>query len=187
MAFIADLWLPIVLSAVFVFIWSSVVHMVLQTHKKDYNQLAGEDEILAAMRAQNVQPGEYMFPYCVNMKDLDTDEMKAKFNQGPVGLINVMPNGMWNIGKSLLQWFAYILLVALVIGYAASQVLDPGTEYMTVFCFVATIAALPHIIGVIPNSIWKGQSWGTTGRFFLDGIVYALLTAGTFAWLWPEA
>jgi hypothetical protein len=34
-------------------------------------------------------------------------------------------------------------------------------------------------------SIWYHRSWGTTLRYTVDGLVYALLTAGIFGWLWP--
>jgi hypothetical protein len=28
--------------------------------------------------------------------------------------------------------------------------------------------------------------WGTTIKEVIDGLVYGLLTAGTFGWLWPR-
>ena len=40
-------------------------------------------------------------------------------------------------------------------------------------------------VPVISESIWKGQSWSTTLKFVFDGLVYGLLTAGVFGWLWP--
>ena len=54
---LADLWLPIVLSAVFVFVASSVIHMALQIHKKDFQKLPNEDQVLAAMRGAGLKPG----------------------------------------------------------------------------------------------------------------------------------
>ena len=39
MEFLIDLWLPIILSAVFVFLASSVLHMVVQVNKNDAGQL----------------------------------------------------------------------------------------------------------------------------------------------------
>jgi hypothetical protein len=41
-------------------------------------------------------------------------------------------------------------------------------------------------LGNLSNSIWKGQPWSMTIKEVIDGLVYALLTAGTFGWLWPR-
>ena len=38
---LAALWLPILLSAVIVFVVSSILHMALPFHKNDYRQLPG--------------------------------------------------------------------------------------------------------------------------------------------------
>jgi hypothetical protein len=35
-------------------------------------------------------------------------------------------------------------------------------------------------------SIWYCRSWTTTIKARLDGLVYAVLMAGTFGWLWPQ-
>ncbi len=74
MVSLIDLWLPIVLSAVFVFIASSIIHMVLKLHNSDYHQLPGEDKIAAAMREAGVTPGYYSTPYFADMKDVGTPE-----------------------------------------------------------------------------------------------------------------
>jgi len=76
MNFLIDLWLPIVLSAVFIFIASSIIHMVIKSHSRDYAKLPDEDQLLAVMRTHNVQPGHYMFPYCTDMKGMDSEAMQ---------------------------------------------------------------------------------------------------------------
>jgi hypothetical protein len=38
----------------------------------------------------------------------------------------------------------------------------------------------------LSNGIWKGQPWSNVIKEVVDGLVYALLTAGTFACLWPH-
>ena len=106
MVALLDLWLPILLSAVFVFIASSVLHMVLPIHKADYAQLANEAEVLSAMREHGVSPGSYMFPHAGSMKEMGEPEFVEKLNLGPVGHMTILPNGPWNMGKSLGQWFA---------------------------------------------------------------------------------
>ena len=51
---------------------------------------------------------------------------------------------------------------------------------------VGTAAFLAYGLGTMSNAIWKGQTWGFTIKEVVDGLVYALLTAGTFGWLWPR-
>ena len=35
-------------------------------------------------------------------------------------------------------------------------------------------------------SIWYRRAWSTTIKTTVGGLVYALLTAGMFGWLWPR-
>ena len=144
MQFLTDLWLPILLSAVFVFIASSVIHMVLQLHNKDFGKLPDEDAVMNALRSAGVQPGQYMFPCPGSMKELGTPEMQAKFEQGPVGQLVVRPNGMLPMGKSLMQWFLYSLLISVFCGYLGSLALPAGENYHTVFRVTGTVAVLGY-------------------------------------------
>lgn len=184
---IADLWLPIVLAAVLVFIASSLVHMVLQIHKNDYLKLPSEDAVLAALRQANVQPGQYMFPCPASMKDMGTPEMIEKFQRGPVGNVIVRASGVPGIGKSLGQWFVFCLVVGLFTAYVAGLAFGAGTEGMLVFRFTATVAFMGYALETVCQSIWKGVSWSSTAKFLLDGLIYGLITGATFAWLWPAA
>lgn len=184
---IMDLWLPILLSAVFVFIASSILHMVIPIHKHDYKQLPGEDAILESMRGQNIAPGSYRFPYCASMKDLGAPEMMEKYKRGPVGLVTVLPSGPPTMGASLMIWFLYSILIGLFVAYLATLTLDGGAAYGAVFRVAGTAAILGYALSSIPESIWKGQSWGVTFKFIFDGVIYGLVTAGTFGWLWPAA
>lgn len=187
MEFLTALWLPILLSAVFVFIVSSVVHMALPHHKADYKPLPGEDEILAAMRAESVPPGDYRFPFCNSMQELQSEEMLKKFNEGPVGVTTILPNGPMPMGKSLLFWFLYTLLISVFVAYLTNLAHVAGAESMPVFRTAGTVAVLAYATASIPESIWKGQSWGTTSRFAFDGILYGLATGIAFGWFWPAA
>ncbi|MCZ6683290.1 MAG: hypothetical protein O7B26_08900 [Planctomycetota bacterium] len=187
MDFLTNLWLPILLSAVFVFIASSILHMVIPFHKSDFKKLPGEDKVLEEMRAQGVQPGEYMFPCAASMKDASTPEMVEKFKKGPVGIVNVMPSGEPEMGKNLAQWFAYSILISFFTAYIAWHMRASLAEYLDVFRMTGTIAVMAYAVSNIPNSIWKGVSWRTTLKFVFDGVIYGLVTAGTFGWLWPDA
>jgi hypothetical protein len=184
---LAELWLPIVLSAVFVFVVSSLVHMVLQIHKGDFRRLPDEEKLLADLRAHGVGPGAYMFPHCGSMKEMSTPEFQALQKQGPMGSLIVLPAGGVSMGRSLVQWFLYSLAVSAVVAHIAHSSLPHGTHYTHVFHVVALSAFLGYGVSSATDSIWKGISWGTTLKFMFDGVLYALVTAGTFGWLWPAA
>lgn len=187
MVALLDLWLPILLAAVLVFVVSSILHMVIPLHRSDYRKLPGEADILAAIREQGVSPGLYSFPFPASMKDMASPEHLEKMKQGPVGLLTIMPSGPPAMGKSLVQWFLFSILIGVFVGYVGSLSLAPGAEYMEVFRLTGTVAILGYAVNSIPESIWKGLSWVTTAKFIFDGVVYGLVTAGAFAWLWPSA
>jgi hypothetical protein len=181
------LWLPILLAAVFVFIVSSILHMAIPIHKNDFRKLPDEEAVLAAMRKHGVTPGDYMFPCAASMKEMSSPEMVKKLEQGPVGNMTIIPSGPFNMGRNLLQWFLYCVLIGTFVAYTGMFALPPGSEYGRVFQVTGAAAVLGYAFASIPNSIWKGVSWSTTGRFVVDGVLYALVTAGTFGWLWPAA
>jgi hypothetical protein len=56
-----------------------------------------------------------------------------------------------------------------------------------VFQVVGAAAFLAYAGQSAADSIWKYKPWSVTFRYLLDGLVYAALTAGSFAWLWPNA
>jgi len=185
MVTIAALWLPILVSAILVFIASSVFHAVLPFHQKDYRKLTNEDDVLAAMRTAGVRPGDYMFPYAPSPKAMQAPEMVKKLEQGPLGFVTVMPTGVPTMGGQLVQWFVYCLLVGIVAAYVAGRTVAPGAEYLAAFRIAGTVAFVAYA-GAHPSmSIWYKRGWGTTFRFVVDGLFYGLLTGGAFGWLWP--
>ncbi len=186
MAFLTQLWLPILLSGAFVFIVSSVVHMALPIHKDDYKKMPNEDAVLEALRANGVQSGAYMFPRCGSMKELGTPEMIEKTKRGPVGWMIIAPPGGWNMNKSLVWWFVYTLLIGTLVAYVGWHALDPGAPYLEVFRITGAAAVLGYSMGYFHDFIWKGERGSTTAKFIVDGVVYSLVTAGTFGWLWPN-
>ncbi|HZQ67553.1 MAG TPA: hypothetical protein VFA68_03450 [Terriglobales bacterium] len=182
---LAALWLPIVVSAVIVFVASSIMHMVLPYHKKDYSQLPDEDRLRATLRTADLKRGLYVFPYCTH-KDMKSPAVMEKYKQGPVGFITILPNGPPAMPKFLIQWFLYCLLIGFFVAYLAAHTLAPDANYLMVFRVVGTAAFLAYGLAHLSNGIWKGQMWGATMKEVMDGLVYGLLTAGTFGWLWPR-
>ena len=185
MAFLAVLWLPIVLSAVIVFIGSSIMHMVLPYHRGDYSQLPDEDNIRAVLRAANLKRGLYIFPFCTH-KDMKSPAMTEKYKEGPVGHMTIVPSGPPAMPKYLGLWFAYCLIIAFFVAYLTGHTVARGAHYLAVFRVAGTAAFMAFGLGPLANSIWKGQPWSMTIKEVIDGLVYGLLTAGTFGWLWPR-
>ncbi|HVS74614.1 MAG TPA: hypothetical protein VHE23_04250 [Candidatus Acidoferrales bacterium] len=179
------LWLPILLSAVIVFVASFIMHMVLPYHRSDYRPLPNEDKLLSALRGAGLTRGIYIFPFCTH-KDMKSPAVQEKYKQGPVGMMTVLPNGPPAMPKFLGMWFAYCLLIGYFVAYLAGRTVAPGAHYLAVFRVVGTAAFLAYGLGHVSNGIWKGQPWGMTIKEVIDGLIYGSLTAGTFGWLWPR-
>ena len=182
-----QLWLPILLGGVFCWITSAIFHMVIKHHNNDYKSINNEDQVSEAIRAGELPPGLYSMPYCKDMKEMDDVSMQEKFNQGPVAMLTVFDNGMPPMGKLLGQQLLFFILGSLLIAYVASLSLLAGSEYMAVFRVVMVTGFLTYGWGLIPFSIWYGHPWSNSIRYLIDALIYAAVTAGTFAWLWPAA
>lgn len=183
---LTSLVIPVVVSAVLVFVVSSIIHMVLPYHRSDYGKLPNEDEALEALRRWNVPPGDYLAPHPGSPEGMNKPEFIEKANKGPIVMMTLAPGGPPAMGTSLLLWFVYSVVVGVFAGYLASRVLSPGTHYLSVFRVVGTSAFMGYSLALVQNSIWYKRNWGTTWKSVFDGFVYALLTAGTFGWLWPR-
>ena len=182
---LAALWLPILLAAVIVFIASSIMHVALKYHQTDCKRLPDEDKLLAAMRTAGVQRGYYHFPFC-DHKEMKSPAMAEKFKQGPVGMMTILPSGLPNLPKYLVLWFIYCLVVGFFTAYVTCHTVPLGAHYPVVFRVAGTVAFMSYGLGQLSNGIWKGQPWGMTIKEVVDGLIYGLLTAGTFGWLWPR-
>lgn len=181
-----DLLLPTLVAAVLVFIASSLIHMVLQMHKADYRRLSNEDEVRTAIRKGSPTPGQYVFPHCVGGKDMADPALQKKFEEGPLGVLYVRANGLPKLGPFLGSWFVYTLVVGLLAGYIARTTIPAGADYLAVFQVVGASAWLAYAWQSPSDSIWKGKPWSITVRALFDGLIYAALTAGSYAWLWPK-
>jgi hypothetical protein len=179
------LWLPILLSAVIVFIVSSILHTVLTYHQSDCRQIPDEANVLAALRKVGLERGFYYFPFGSH-KEMKSPAMVEKYKQGPVGMLTVFPSGPPAMPKFLGMWFGYCLVIGFFVAYLTGRTVAPGTNYLAVFRVAGTAAFLAYGLGQLSNSIWKGQPWSMTIKEVLDGLLYGLLTAGTFGWLWPR-
>lgn len=186
MVALLSLWLPIVLSALFVFVASAVIHMVLGYHNNELKKLPAEDQVMEALRGAAIPQGEYVMPHCAGQKEMKSPAYLEKMKRGPVAILNVFPSGPPSMGKSLALWFVYCLVVSLFAAYIAGRALAPGAHYLSVFRFAGATAFVGYALALWQNTIWYKRALATTLKANFDGLVYALLTAGTFGWLWPK-
>jgi hypothetical protein len=182
----SQLVLPILLSAVLVFVVSSVLHTVLKYHHKDIQKLGNEEEVRAALKKGNASVGQYFIPYCADHKEMNTPEQLRKFEEGPVGLLMLRPAGRVHMGPVLIQWLIYTIVVSALAAYIAKSTLTSGADYLAVFQVVGASAWLAYAWQAPADSIWKGQPWSVTTKVLIDGLIYAAVTAGAFGWLWPR-
>jgi hypothetical protein len=159
--------------------------MVLPFHRSDYRQLPEEDKLLAALRSTGLQRGLYAFPFCTH-KDMKSPAIQEKYKQGPVGLLTVFPSGPPAMPKFLGLWFVYCLLTGLFTAYLTGRTVPFGAHYRVVFRVAGTAAFMTYSLGPLANGIWKGLPWSMVFKESFDGLIYSLLTAGTFGWLWPR-
>ncbi len=182
---VMSLWLPILLSAVFVFIVSSIIHMLLPYHRSDFKKLPAENDVMDALGRFNIPPGDYVMPYAGSPKAMQSEEYKGKRNKGPVAVMTVVKSGEQSMAGDLALWFLYSIVVGIFAAYIAGRALEPGAHYLAVFRFAGASAFLGYALALMQNSIWYKRSWSATVKSMFDGLVYALVTAGTFGWLWP--
>ncbi len=186
MTWLFTLWLPILLSSVIVFVVSSVIHMVLPWHKSDYPKMPNEDKFMDALRPLAVPPGDYMVPRPSSTQEMRSPEFAEKMKRGPVMVLTVMPNGPVVMGKNLVLWFLYSAVVGIFAAYVAGTALPAGAPYLRVFQFVGVTAFIGYSVALWQMSIWYRRAWRLTIKATVDGLIYALLTAGIFGWLWPQ-
>lgn len=186
MVALSSLLLPILLSAVAVFLLSFVIHMVLKYHASDFPAVPDQDAVMDALRKFNIAPGDYMMPRAADMKAMKEPAFQEKFKRGPVIWMTVLPNGDMAMGKSMIQWFVYCVVVSVFAGYVAGQALGPGAPYLRVFQFAGTTAFAGYALAHAQHSIWYRRKWSTTVKNTIDGLIFALFTGGVFGSMWPK-
>jgi len=184
MVTLTALWLPVLVSAVVVFVASSIIHMATPWHAGDFKRLAAEDAVLDAIRTFDLAQGDYVAPLPGGMAEMSSPEFKAKLERGPRVMLAVLgpPTSMT---RNLALWFVYLVVVAIFAAYAAGLTLAPGAPYMIVFRVTSTLAFAGYALALWQSWIWYARGLGYTVRTTIDGLVYALLTGGVFGWLWP--
>ena len=148
-------WLPMLLSAVAVFLVSSLVHMVLPWHKNDYPKLANEDAVLDALRPLAIPPGDYMLPRPADRADMRSPEFAEKLRRGPIVIMTTWPGGSMSMGRNLAGWFVYLIIVGWFTGHITYVATSSGkpAEYVVLHT-VGLTAWLAYSAALWQMSIW---------------------------------
>lgn len=181
-----DLWLPILLSAVLVFVASSIIHMLLGYHDNEWRRVPAEDEAMDALRRLDLSPGDYVLPCAGSRRERGDPAFIEKMKKGPMVFLTIMPAGAPAMGKSLALWFVYCVVVGVFAAYVAGRALGPDAHYLAVFRFAGATAFAGYALALWQNTIWYKRSAAATLKANFDALIYALLTAGAFGWLWPS-
>jgi hypothetical protein len=185
MSAIAQLWMPILVTAVLIFIASSLIHMVLKWHNADYRQLSNEDDVRAAVRAASPAPGQYVLPYSVDMKEMSSETMMKKFTEGPVAFLTVRKNGPPEMGSTFVMWFAFTAGVAAFAGWLAMSAYAGKANASAAGQLVGFVSFIAYGGGSVPLGIWMGKPWSSVAKDLLDALIYGVISGLVFTWLWP--
>jgi hypothetical protein len=187
MVSLTSLLIPILVSAVAVFLVSFVLHMLVPFHKNDIRKIPQEDEFLSFVRGLNLPKGDYAAPHADSPAAMKDPVFMEKRNKGPIVIMTTTPGGAPAMSTHLTKWFIYCVVVSIFCAYVASRTLAPGTEYLQVFRIIGTTAFMGYALALVQNWIWWMKDGPATFRSMIDGLAYALATAGVFGSMWPAA
>lgn len=183
---IMSLWMPIIVSAIVVFVVSSLIHMMFNYHAGDFKRLENEDKTLEALRGLNIPPGEYLIPKADTMKEMRSPDFVSKLEKGPGVLMTIWPGQKPSMGKPLAMWFVYSVVVGIFAAYVAGRALPAAAPYLSVFRFAGFTTFACYCVANWQGTIWWRQSWRRLITSTVDALIYGLLTGGVFGWLWPR-
>lgn len=178
---IMTLWMPILVSAIVVFIAGAVIWMAMPWHKSDWAKTPNEEAVRDAL--QGTPAGMYTVPNCADQSQYKDPAMQQKFIDGPQAFITVVPSGLPRMAPKLVMMFAYNLLVAVIAAYFVSRSVGPGADYLAIFRIAGAVTFVAYGVAYVQESVWFGRQWSATIKTFLDALIYAVLTGGVFGWL----
>ncbi len=185
MEVLIPLWLPILVSAVIVWILSAIVWMALPHHKRDFIALPDEDGFMEHLRQSGIKPGNYVFPDFRDPKAMKSEKIQKALEGGPVGHLSVWRTPL-TMGDKMIATFVVYLVVSTLIAYLTRVALPGAAPFAKVFQVAGTAGILAYSFSFIPNAVWFGSYKRTIVAHIVDGIFYGLITGVLFAWLWPH-
>jgi len=183
-AFVALLWLPIVLSGVIVFFMSAAFWMASPHHQMEWKKLPNQDAVLAALRAQPAPPGLYVVPGVNSPAERKGPAWRAEVERGPIAIITLRAGGMNNMGAQMFQSLLSNIAISFFCAYVASHAVQPGADYLEVFRLIGTLGFMSYAFASIPDSVWFGKPWSAFYKQCFDAPAYGCLMGGVFGWLW---
>jgi hypothetical protein len=191
MHFLGHLWLPILVATVVMFILSAIIWTAMPHHKHEHRGVPDEDGLLAVLRKANLQPGNYMFPFCSPEHRSDRTKTEAwgkKWAEGPAGMLTIAPKGPMSMGKMMGQSVVFYLVANFFIGAVGAHSIrfDGPATFHHVFIVIGLAAFMTYFFATVPECIWFGRPWKNQALLFVDAVVYAAATGAIFAWLWPR-
>lgn len=185
MLFLSAVWLPIVVSAVLVFVASAVVHMFMPYHQTEFSPAPNAGAIQAALR--DAAPGMYGFPMAPEPKERMKPEWMKKWADGPSGWVTVVPRGPMSMPRAMGLSFVVNLVVALLVGWLAWRAFTHGPPTTSqAFRFTGVATFMAYGLSAAYESIWFGRPWRSWFFVLVDSALFGLVTGGAFAWLWPQ-
>lgn len=189
MQFLMQLWAPILVSSVLVFVASSILWMATPLHRKDYGDPPDQDGLREALTRGGFRAGMYFIPWRKTGTSGDQDpRFKEHLAQGPWATLMVAGRPP-SYARTLGLWFMNCLVISAAVAYAGASAMRLGVgapEYMEVFRVIATVAGLAHGGMAAHDTMWRGLGWRFAGVKIVDAVIYGLLTGGAFGWLWPR-
>lgn len=182
MSFLAQLWLPILVSAVLVFALSSASHMVLPWRKGEWGRISQAEGLQAALRG--LEPGQYAFPASPDPKQQMAKEWMERWAKGPSGWLTLAPPGPIDMRRNMALSLLAFAGVAFLAAYLSWHALGPAPRPLAVFRIVGTVGFMSFCVGSIFDSIWYHRPWRAYLSDVIDALLFGLAMAGVFAWLW---
>jgi len=186
MDFVAQLWLPILVATALCFAASAVIWVLGPHHRTEWKAPPGQDAIMEALRQGNAKAGSYMFPHADRADKAAFEAAMKRWAEGPSGVLYIFPRGPMNMGARLVQQLIYFLVISFFLAYVGHHAGLDGQTYLKVFQVIGAVGFMTYGLGIIPESIWFARPWRNFFMGACDGLIYALLSAGAFGWLWPR-
>ncbi len=184
MTFLAQLWLPIAVSALAVLVLAAASHMFLPRRRGEGGRITAYDGLQGALRG--LPPGQYLFPASPDPREQMGKEWLDRWAKGPSGWITVAPPGPVRMGRNLALSLAAYAAVAFLTAYVAWAALGAAARPRAVLRLVTNVAFLAYATGTVYESIWYHRPWRAWLSDVIDALLFAFVTGAIFAWLWPH-
>ncbi len=187
MQFVAQLWLPILLSGIIVFIWSAISWTLLPWHNAEWKGLPNAEGVRDLLKAAGWKPGQYAFPWVDDPKARRSPEFMAKMGEGPTGHVIIMKPGPLSMGGNMVQGVIFNIVVSFFAAYVVWHALGAYPQpYLRIFRLIGATGFMAYAFAKVPDSIWFGRPWKSWVYDAIDALIMGCLMGGVFGWLWPH-